>query len=253
MATPTLSIIILAKNCQESIARTLESCGFADEVLVIDDFSTDNTPTVAIEHGARVLRHELNGDFSAQRNFGIEHACCDWILFIDADEVITPELQKEIQRAVQKDPKAYLVRRSNRFQHHRIEHGSMRSDVVLRLAPKGKIFVAGKVHEKIDSPLPKEELPGRLLHYPYDSWSVTIRKLDAYTSYLAEQQETRGKKTGFWAGAVIKPTWAFFKVYALNGGFLDGKMGFLFSVHHAYYTFMKYAKWDLVHRTNGKL
>ena len=249
--TPCLSIIILAKNCASSLARTLASARFADEVLVIDDFSTDTTADVARSSGARVLQHALNGDFAAQRRFGVEAAASDWILFLDSDEVVTPELQTQIHDAIRRPPASYYLRRLNCFEHHTIRHCSMRSDRVLRLMPKEGTDITGRVHEKITSIHPTSELSGYLLHYTYRNWSETIRKLDSYTSYLGKQQAERGTNTSFLMGALLKPTWAFFKAYVVDRGFLDGKMGFLFAVHHAYYTFMKYAKWDLEKRTKG--
>ena len=108
----TVSVIILARNEEHNIHDCIESVQFADEVLVIDDFSTDNTVKIAEEMGARVVQHAMNGDWGAQQTFGIEQAKSDWILFLDADERISEPLAKEIQAIVVNEPnKAYWIQR----------------------------------------------------------------------------------------------------------------------------------------------
>lgn len=252
MTTVLLSAVVLTRNSERTLRACLASLSFADELLVIDDGSTDSTVTLATELGARVIPHAMAGDFSAQRRFAIEQCQGQWVLFIDSDEVVSETLRSSIQKAVvEQGLFSYSFPRVNRFPHYRIEHGSMRSDTVTRLFPKEGLTSEGRVHEKILSPYPTKKLNGALLHYPYKDWSATIRKLDQYTSFLAQQQSEKGKTTGFLAGTLIKPTWAFLKVYFLNRGFLDGKMGLMFAIHHAYYTFMKYAKYHLIANSGG--
>lgn len=247
-----LVAIVLTKNSGSLLQQCLESLSFADQILVIDDLSTDNTKQIAEACGAKVITRAMNGDFGAQRRFAIEASGGEWILFVDSDEVVTPPLADEIRLAVQQEQRAYAIRRKNQFAHYEISHGSMRSDKVLRLYPKDGLLVEGRVHERVISPYPTSELRHVMLHYPYRDWSAMIHKLDAYTEYLAKQQVEKGKKTSFLSGVLLKPTWAFVKVYLFNRGFLDGKMGLMFAVHHAYYTFMKYAKFYLMDRSQGK-
>lgn len=252
MSSVNLSAVVLTRNSERTLRACLASLSFADEILVIDDGSTDATVAIAEELGARVISHPMVGDFSAQRRFGIQQCRGQWVLFIDSDEVVSDSLRDAIQRAVfEQSLFSFSFTRINRFPHYHIEHGSMRSDTVTRLFPKEGLTSEGRVHEKILSPYPTKRLVGALLHYPYRDWSATIRKLDQYTSFLAQQQYEKGKKTGFLAGTLIKPTWAFLKVYFLNQGFLDGKMGLMFAIHHAYYTFMKYAKYHLIANSEG--
>lgn len=248
-----LSAVVLTRNCADLLPQCLRSLGFADEIVVIDDFSDDNTREIAEAAGARVLTRAMNGDFGEQRRFGIESARGRWILFIDSDEVVTEGLAKEICQAIASGmDHAYFLQRVNRFPNYEITHGSMRSDRVLRLFPKEGLEVVGRVHERVVSPYPSSVLRGRLLHYPYKDWSATIRKLDVYTENLAKQQMMLNKRTGFVSGVFLKPTWAFIKVYFFNKGFLDGRMGVMFAIHHAYYTFMKYAKYYLLINSHGK-
>ena len=252
MSSVNLSAVVLTRNSERTLRACLASLSFADELLVIDDGSTDATVAIAEELSARVIPHAMAGDFSAQRRFGIQQCRGQWVLFIDSDEVVSDRLRESIQQAVlEQSLFSFSVTRVNRFSHYRIEHGSMRSDTVTRLFPKEGLTSEGRVHEKILSPYPTKHLEGELLHYPYRDWSATLRKLDQYTSFLAQQQYEKGKKTGFIAGTLIKPTWAFLKVYFLNRGFLDGKMGLMFAIHHAYYTFMKYAKYHLIANSEG--
>ncbi len=248
-----LVAVVLTKNSESILKQCLTSLSFADEILVIDDMSTDHTRELAESCGAKVITRVMNGDFGAQRRFAIDASNGEWILFIDSDEIVTPELAKEIRSAVkQPEKRAYEVRRKNQFQYHQISHGSMRSDAVLRLYPKEGLVVEGRVHERVISPYPISQLHNPMLHYPYKDWSAMIGKLDTYTEYLAKQQLEKNKKTNFFSGALLKPTWAFIKVYLINRGFLDGKMGLMFAVHHAYYTFMKYAKYYLMVNSQGK-
>lgn len=161
----TVSVIILARNEEHNIHDCIESVQFADEVLVIDDFSTDNTVTIAEEMGARVVQHAMNGDWGAQQTFGIEQAKSDWILFLDADERISEPLAKEIQDIVVNKPnKAYWIQRRNKFHHNHATHGVLRPDYVLRLMPKEGSYVEGYVHPAIITPYPTEKLQHPMYH-----------------------------------------------------------------------------------------
>ena len=142
----TITAIILARNEEQHIADCIKSIQCADEILVIDDGSTDRTVEIAETLGAKVIPHALNGDWSQQRRFGISQASCDWILFIDSDERVSPELNDEIRKAVQSgEKKAYWLSRHNIFHHNSATHGSMRPDKVLRLMPTEGATVEGFV------------------------------------------------------------------------------------------------------------
>ena len=133
----TLSAVVLTRNSSALLERCLQSLKFADELIVIDDFSTDETAEISARCGAKVVKHAMNGDFAAQRRFGIEQCGCKWVLFIDSDEFVSDELAEQIKHVLQGGEKAaYLLKRENSFPHYDITHGSMRSDCVLRLFPK---------------------------------------------------------------------------------------------------------------------
>lgn len=250
----TVTVIILAKNEEQNIKDCIDTVGFADEVLVIDDFSTDRTSEIAISMGARVVQHAMNGDWGGQQTFGIKEAKSKWILFLDADERISPALGAEIVAAVNKDePKAYWIQRRNKFYYNEATHGVLRPDYVLRLMPAEGSYVEGYVHPAIITPYEETKLQGPMYHYTYDNWHQYFNKFNNYTTLAAEKYKAAGKSCSFFKDIIIRPSWAFFKVYILDRGFLDGKMGFILSVNHYFYTMIKYVKLYYLLKSNGKL
>ncbi|WP_298714957.1 glycosyltransferase family 2 protein [uncultured Veillonella sp.] len=250
----TVSVIILARNEEHNIHDCIESVQFADEVLVIDDFSTDKTLVIAQELGARVIQHLLNGDWAQQRRFGVSQSKCDWVLFLDADERISNSLAKEIQEVISDNSKkSYWIQRSNKFQHNHATHGVLRPDYVLRLMPKDGVTIEGTVHESISSLYPSEKLQHSMYHYTYDNWHQYFNKFNNYTTLSAEKYRDNGKSCSFIKDIILRPTWAFIKVYFLQGGILDGKMGFILSVNHYFYTMTKYVKFYYLLKSKGKL
>ena len=166
-----ISVLILARNEEANIRECIESCTFAGEVIVIDDFSTDDTEKIAEACGARVIRRAMDGDWGGQQTFAVEQARCGWIFFIDADERCTPEAAEEIARTVEKGEKAaYWLRRQNRFRYNKAVHGVLRPDYVCRLMPAEGVRVEGYVHPAILHPYADKKLQHFLLHYTYDNW-----------------------------------------------------------------------------------
>lgn len=249
-----VTAIILARNEEQHIEECIKSIQCADEILVIDDGSTDRTVEIAEALGAKVIHHALNGDWSQQRRFGISQASCDWILFIDSDERVSLELNDEIRQAVQcREKKAYWLSRHNIFHYNSATHGSMRPDKVLRLMPTEGASVEGFVHETFISPFPQATLKGKLFHYTYDNWTQYFNKFNKYTSAAAEKYHEQGKQCSFWKDIILRPHWAFFKIYILQKGFLDGKIGFILSLYHYMYTVTKYVKLYYLNKSNGRL
>ena len=216
-----VSVLILARNEENNIKDCIESCNFADEVIVIDDNSTDKTKEIAEQLGARVINRSMNGDWGGQQTFAIQQAKYEWIFFIDADERCTPELGKEIRETIKKNEHyAYWIKRKNKFHHNKATHGTLR--------------------------------PG-MYHHTYETWEQHINKINKYTTLAAEKYKEEGKTINFFIDVVLRPLWAFFKVYIINLGFLDGKIGWVFAVAHYYYTTMKYAKLYYLYKCKGKL
>jgi len=249
-----LSVLILAKNEQHHIKDCINSVTFADEILVIDDFSTDNTKIMSEQLGARVIQRAMNGDWGGQQTFAIQQASYEWILFLDADERISPALGVEIIEAIHKNkPLAYLIQRENKFHFNHATHGVLRPDWVCRLMPAKESYVEGYVHPTIITPYPTQKMTHLMYHYTYDNWNQYFNKLNNYTYLAAEKYKKEGKHCSFFEDIILRPIWAFIKVYFLNLGFLDGKMGFILSVNHYFYTMTKYVKLYYLYKSNGKL
>lgn len=251
----TVSVLILTRNEEKHIRDCIESClPIADEVIVIDDGSTDQTVAISEELGAKVVQHALNRDWAQQRMFAISQASCEWILFVDADERVSSELQVSIRDAIAKEDRyAYWMERHNIFHHNTATHGSMRPDKVLRLMPKDGAEVSGVVHETISSSYPGKKLEGKLFHYTYDNWEQYLSKMNRYTTIAAEQYYEAGKRCSFFKDILLRPSWAFFKIYILQGGCLDGRIGFVLSLYHYIYTVTKYVKLYYLQRSKGQL
>jgi len=251
---PKLSVLILAKNEENNLHDCISSVKFADEVLVIDDGSTDRTKEVAVSLGARVIEHAMNGDWGGQQTFAIQQAAHPWVLFLDADERISELLAEEIKAAVAKDEQvAYWIQRENKFHFNKATHGILRPDFVDRLFPAKDSYVTGLVHPKIVTPYPNKKLKNLMYHYTYDNWNQYFGKFNNYTKLAAEKYHQEGKHCNFVRDIMFRPAWAFFKIYFLNLGFLDGRLGFIFSVNHFFYTMTKYVRLYYLEKSNGKL
>ncbi len=249
-----ISVVLLTRNEEINIDACLSSCTFADEIIVVDDGSTDRTIEIAEKHNSRIFHRALNGDWAQQKNFAIAQASCRWVFLIDADERVTPDLAAKILERSRGDDRAYEVQRHNRFKHIRAEHGNMRPDWVCRFVPKALVTVHGQVHEEVKVSCPKEKIEGDgMIHYPYRNWKSYFNKFNSYTSLSADKYLSNGKNVSFAKDIVLRPIWAFIKVYFLNLGFLDGKVGFIFSVNHAFYTMNKYVKYYFLKNYSGEL
>lgn len=249
-----ISVLIIARNEERNIGDCIRSCSFAQDILVVDDNSTDKTAEIAGSLGARVLKRSMGSDFGAQQTFAIENALFPWIFIVDADERCTQELAEEIEAAITSNEQvAYLVRRKNRFQHNRAEHGVLRPDYALRVMPVKGTFAKGQVHQEIVTPYPRRKMQGFMYHYTYADWQHYFNKFNNYTTLAADKYKSQGRKASFLVDIMLRPVWAFFKVYFLNLGFLDGKLGWILSVNHYFYTMNKYVKLYYLDKDDGKL
>ncbi len=252
--TKGISVVLLTRNEEINIDACLRSCAFADELIVVDDGSTDRTVEIAESHGARVFHRALNGDWAAQKNFGIAQAARHWVYLIDADERVTPDLAKKLLECAAGEDKAYWVQRHNRFKHIRAEHGTMRPDWVCRLVPKARVRVVGQVHEAVCCDCPAEKIRGDgMIHYPYRTWRQYMNKINTYSELSAEKYLSEGRNVVFWRDVMLRPIWSFIKIYFINRGFLDGKAGFVFSINNSVYTMMKYVKYYFLKHYSGEL
>ena len=249
-----ITALILSKNEERNIEDCIRTVLFCDEVLVIDDFSTDRTKEIAEGLGAKVIQRSMNGDWGGQRTFAIQSATHEWVLFVDADERVSEALAEEIREVVAQGKKrACRIRRENRFHFNTATHGVLHPDYVMRLFPAENSHSEGLVHEKILAPYPDKKLKHPLYHYTYDNWEQYLGKLNNYTTLAAKKYRKEKKRCNFFLDIVLRPLWAFIKAYILERGFLDGKMGWILSVNHYFYTLNKYVKLYYLYKSDGKL
>ncbi|MDR1534657.1 MAG: glycosyltransferase family 2 protein [Planctomycetota bacterium] len=238
---------IIARNEEETLPACLAGLDWADEILLVDSFSTDRTAELARAAGGRVVQHEF-ADFSSQYNWGMERAAYEWIFIVDADEVVDPILGNALRRFKASEPEfeVYLVRRDAFFLGHRMRASSWSDDPLPRLFRKGCLSYRGLVHSTMDTGgRPAGRLEGRILHYSYRSLEQFFRKNSFYAGLWAADAFGRGRRAGL-PGVFLRAGWAFFRNYLLRREFLDGKYGLLTASGSSVYTFEKYARlWDL--------
>ena len=241
-----LSGVVIVRDEEKNIRECLEGLRFCDETVVVDSGSRDRTVEMARSVGAKVFPKPFV-DFASQKNFGIEKASGEWLLLVDADERVSPELAFEIKQVLQK-PQAdgYFVRRLNRIFGRWMKHGGSGNDSQLRLARKEKAVFQGRVHERIrlDSPIGRLQNP--LWHASTPTVRDYMRKLNHYTSLeaggLAGKNEIFSEKK-----MKRRPLFLFFYLQGWKRGFLDGAEGFIFNMLSAYYEFVRRAKhWELM-------
>jgi glycosyltransferase involved in cell wall biosynthesis len=247
MNAPTLGIAIITFNAQTRLAQCLESVAFADDIVVVDGGSTDATARIAADHHARVIEARDWPGFGPQKNRALEALATDWVLSIDADEIVSPELAESIRAAIAQ-PRAdvYAVDRLSSFCGAWVKHSGWYPDWIPRLFKRGAArFSDDLVHERLvlSSDKPVERLAGKLMHYSYEDFEAVLRKLDAYSTAGARQRHAAGKRGSFGI-ALSRGVWAFLRTFLLRRGFLDGKTGFmiaLFNAQTVYYRFLKLA------------
>ncbi|HVW63300.1 MAG TPA: glycosyltransferase family 2 protein [Puia sp.] len=241
-----LSVVIITYNEEKNITRCMQSvASVADEVIVLDSFSTDKTAFIVQELGGRLHQQAFTG-YGSQKNAAAALACHDHILFLDADELLSEELSKSILREKSQGfpQDCYLMNRLNNYCGQWIRHGSWYPDRKLRLAHRKKsAWSLDIVHESL---VPDKEariglLTGDLLHYTYSNYDDHVEKNNRYSRLSAQLLYEKGKKAG-WIKIIINPFWAFFSSYFLRAGFLDGFNGFVIAVQVGHLTFLKYIK-----------
>lgn len=237
-----LAVLVLTYNEEKNIRECLESVAFADEMIVVDSGSQDRTLEIAREMGAVCYVHPMTEGFAGQRNFALQQTKAEWVLFLDADERITPEAAVEIRQiAGAGEPYAYEILRRNIAFGKKVRFGGHGPDYSLRLYPRTAINWQGLVHEAAIVSLPVRRLKNHMWHHTYVSWERYIFKLNQYTSMMAQKMHQQGKKASF-SDLLLRPWFGFIKFYLLKSGWRDGKVGFLLACFHVFYTLAKYVK-----------
>lgn len=249
-----ISACIITLNEEKRLERCLKSLAFVDEIVVVDSGSVDKTVKIAKKYGARVLVRKFDG-FVNQKNHAIRSTKKKWILSIDADEVISESLKNEILAALhdsnpegikKKFSSAYRFPRLSYYLGRWIYHCGWYPEYKTRLFLRNRAkFTGGTVHEILETDDPVATLQGPLLHYSYSNISDHLKRIDQYSTLIAEDKYSRNQKSSV-AKAILKSFSKFLITYIYHRGFLDGRAGLVISVLGSYYNFLKYIKlWEL--------
>jgi len=251
---PLLSVAIITKNEERNLARTLASVSFADEIVVVDSNSTDRTVEIAKIYNARIFSREWPG-FAAQKNFAIQQCTGDWILSLDADEEVSPELRTQLQFLLPSQPPAdaYFIKRRNLFLGRWIRFGGYYPDPKLRLFRRSTAnftqppqFEERPVHETMAFDGESSTLDYDLIHHAYPTLEDYLEHMDRYSTLgaqlLVQQGRTSQSIPAFYWNILLVPTLTFIWNYLFRLGFLDGREGLMLHLYHSAYVSWKYAK-----------
>jgi glycosyltransferase involved in cell wall biosynthesis len=247
-----LSVTIITHNEEANIARCLDAARWADETIVVDAESADRTVEIARPLADKVLVKPWEG-FGVQKNFAAAQAANDWILNLDADEFVTPELAGEIQAVIAGGRKetAFYIARRNQFCGRYLKHGGCYPDFQLRLFRRDAgQFNDRLLHERFVTTGTIGYLKNDLLHWTFPTLDVFYGKFERVTRLGAEHLWAQGRRARL-SHFIGRPLWKFFKSYFLQQGFRDGMPGFLYASLSAIHVFVRYAKlWEIEHNPN---
>lgn len=249
-----ISAAIITFNEEKNIARCIQALqGIADEIVVVDSFSTDRTKEICLELGVTFTEHAFEG-YVQQMNYTLTQVNYDYVLSVDADEVLSDKLRNSVLKVKQNwAHDAYTFNRLTNYCGRWIRHCGWYPDKKLRLYDRRKGQWEGinpHYSFKIEANSHIQHIPGDLLHYSYDSLSQHIEQINKFSSIAAREYFSRKKKTYFLIHLVLYPTITFFTRYLLKLGFLDGLMGYIICKNTAYYKFLKYAKLIRLYKKN---
>jgi (heptosyl)LPS beta-1,4-glucosyltransferase len=237
-----ITVVIATLNEAHHLSAALEAVRWADEVIVADAGSTDATTEIARSNDARVLT-VTGSTIGAQRNAAIATARHPWILALDADEIVTPELKESLARLAKRprrDGTAFRVRSRNWHLGTELRHGPWGRDWKVRVFSNDQRYTADKVHERLQNLDNVEALDGDLLHYPYRDLPHHVMKVAKYSRWAADDLRARGRRTTP-LDVLVRPFWRFVRDYVVFSGWRDGRAGFVVSVVSAFSVFCKYA------------
>jgi glycosyltransferase involved in cell wall biosynthesis len=246
-AAPKVTAYVIGYNDEPNIRACLETLDWADEIIFADSFSTDATAKIAAEYADKVVQIKFAG-FGKLRNDAIAHASHDWIFSLDTDERATPEIANEIRALLARGPAAvaYFVPRKNMFLGRWIRHCGWYPDYRQpQLFDRRRFRYRDEVvHESFDADGPVGHLREHVIQIPFRDVKQMLNKVDRYTGLMAQRMIDQGRRFHAYQ-LVTHPCFAFVRMYLLQGGILDGLHGFVLSVLHGYYTFIKYVRfWE---------
>lgn len=240
-----ISVIVLTKNEEKNILDCLETVSWADEIIILDDNSQDRTLEIVENLGLKnlkIIKRELQKDFSSQRNHALSKAKNEWVLFIDADERVTPELRREINDFLIEEKNSpelngMYIKRKDLLWGKLLKHGETGNIKLLRLARKTSGKWHGKVHEKWMVEGNTETFGNYILHFPHQTISEFLREINFYTTIRATELYENGRKVSLFQ-IVVYPKAKFFVNYFLNLGILDGLEGLVFAIVMSFHSFL---------------
>jgi (heptosyl)LPS beta-1,4-glucosyltransferase len=242
-----LSVTVITRDEAADVAAALASAAWADEIVVVDSGSTDETVAIARQYTDRILTRAWTG-YVDQKNFAAAQAAHDWILALDADERITPPLAAEIRRVLAAEPaeRAFRIPRVSWHLGRWVRSTDWYPDYQTRLYDRRAGAWTGRhVHESVSVRGAVGRLTGELQHYPYRDLADHMETIDRYTTLAARQMHDAAQRATA-VDLVLHPPLAFLRNYLVHGGFRDGTAGFIISAMNSYYVFLKFAKlWEL--------
>ncbi len=248
-----ISAAILTHNDASTINRTLESVRWCDEVIIIDDFSTDETVDIAKKAGAKIYARQLHDDFAEQRNFGLSKANGEWALFVDSDEVVTPQLAQEIKQVVEiPNPKSqipingYYIKRNDFMFGKWLRYGETGNVSLLRLAKKDAGKWTRPVHEVWDIKGQTDTLKSPLLHSSHPNVAQFLSEINYYSTINANYLFKTHTPSLAWK-IVVYPTAKFIHNFIFRFGFLDGMQGLILAILMSFHSFLTRGKLWLLH------
>ncbi len=237
-----LSVIVITKNEAENIAKCLQSVSWADEIIVLDSGSTDETVSICKEFTPHVFETDWQG-FGIQKQRALEKATGDWVLSIDADEIISPELRIEIENAISQNQfDAFLLPRLSSYCGKFIKHGGWYPDYILRLFRRelGR-FTNDVIHERVIVEGKIGKLTTPILHESYKDLNEVLEKVNSYSTLQAQKLASRGVKSSL-SKAIFRAWWKFIQTYFVKAAFLDGQHGLMLAISSAESVYYKYLK-----------
>lgn len=256
MKKHTLSVILITKNEEDRVERCLQSiANIADEIIVLDSGSTDSTVSICKKYTENVEVTDWPG-FGKQKQRALDKATCEWVLSIDADEALDKNMQKALQKLLDKNvisKGAYKLPWGVTIYDKTLKYGRSARSVLRLFKREGAYFTLDEVHETIvTTSKDYGQLSGLLLHYTHRDYKHGLDKACDYAWLGSQKYFRKGKKSGGLLVALLRAIWTFFLIYILRRGFLDGSIGFIMAMTYAQVNFNKYVGlWLLEHDKNG--
>ena len=251
MSRPSVTACILTFNNEKTIEACLKSVAWVDEIVVVDSLSTDGTPDIVRTYTDKFHQRPWPGNRD-QYNYAGGLAASDWILWIDSDEALSPELEEEIRTVLEQGDLSgvgvFRFPRRSFYLGRWIDHGGWYPDHVRRLTPRGAVWEGDDPHPRLKVTGGTVTLKGHILHWPYKNFSEQIQTVDRYSSAAAAEMHRAGKPFSLFT-LLLNPPLRFLREYFLKQGFRDGLPGLIIAGATAFYVFAKYAKlWELKRR-----